>query len=108
MPNNRIALAICGFVLAAATVVNALCRCFRPRRNRGVRRGQTATQRGRRRRRREDYTISVDGTVNGGEEARAFSVHEAVLTPADVGSALVTVVVVEGGTEQRGRGVEAK
>ena len=106
MRNNRIALAICGFVLAAATVVNALCRCFRPRRNRGVRRGQT-TQRGRRRR-REDYTISVDGTVNGGEEARAFSVHEAVLTPADVGSALVTVVVEGGGTEQRGRGVEAK
>ena len=39
------------------------------------------------------YTISVDGTVNGGEAASAFSVREAVLTPADVGSAVVTVVV---------------
>ena len=36
----------------------------------------------------------MDGTVNGGpEEARAFSVPAAVLTPADVGSAVVTVVV---------------
>ena len=33
-PTKRIALAICGFVLATATVVNALCRCFRPRNRR--------------------------------------------------------------------------
>ena len=44
-------------------------------------------------------TISVDGTVNGtvngGEAASAFSVREreAVLTPADVGSGVVTVVI---------------
>ena len=38
-------------------------------------------------------TISVDRTVNGGEAASAFSVREAVLTPVDVGSAVVMVVV---------------
>ena len=41
-PTKRIALAICGFVLATATVVNAVCRCFRPRNRR---RRQTATPR---------------------------------------------------------------
>ena len=53
------------------------------------------------------YTISVDGTVNGtvngGEAASAFSVREAVLTPADVGSAVVTVVV-EGPNTGNGNG----
>ena len=42
-------------------------------------------------------TISVDGTVNGtvngGEAASAFFVREAVLTPVDIGSAVVMVVV---------------
>ena len=49
------------------------------------------------------YTIAVDGTVNGGEAASAFSVREAVLTPADVGSAVVTVVV-EGPNTGNGNG----
>jgi len=76
-----IALAIVGFVLATATVVNAVCKCIK-RRNRGRR--QRAA-----RKRREDARSQPPPPP----PPPSFSVPAAFLSPADVGSALVTVVV---------------